>query len=104
MLFASVHAGDTVAVYTLGVDLSSAPLLDGVTFALGLITGVLSGAFGVGGAVVSTPGLRLLGVPALVAVGTTLPSILPVPRSAPPAMSASHWSTGESSPSPHRPG
>lgn len=30
-----------------------------------------------GGAVISTPGVRLLGAPALVAVGTTLPSILP---------------------------
>jgi uncharacterized membrane protein YfcA len=33
--------------------------------------------FGVGGAVVSTPAIRLLGVNAIDAVGTTLPSILP---------------------------
>jgi len=38
---------------------------------------VLSAAFGVGGAVVSTPGIRALGASAFIAVGTTLPSILP---------------------------
>ncbi len=38
---------------------------------------MLSGAFGVGGAVISTPGVRLLGASAFEAVGTTLPSILP---------------------------
>ena len=38
---------------------------------------MLSAAFGVGGAVVSTPGIRALGASAFVAVGTTLPSILP---------------------------
>lgn len=50
---------------------------DILTGAVGLLSGALSGAFGVGGAVVSTPGIRALGVPALAAVGTTLPSILP---------------------------
>lgn len=53
------------------------PLTDGLTLALGLLTGAMSAAFGVGGAVISTPGIRLLGTPALEAVGTTLPSILP---------------------------
>jgi uncharacterized membrane protein YfcA len=53
------------------------PLRDALTAVLGLFTGALSGAFGVGGAVLSTPGIRVLGVPALVAVGTTLPSIFP---------------------------
>lgn len=53
------------------------PLRDLLTAVLGVFTGALSGAFGVGGAVVSTPGIRLLGVDALVAVGTTLPSIFP---------------------------
>src|SRR5687768_5369748 len=48
-----------------------------LTVAVGLVTGVLSAAFGVGGAVVSTPAIRLLGVSAVFAVGTTLPSILP---------------------------
>lgn len=52
-------------------------LRDGLTLVVGLFTGVLSGAFGVGGAIVSTPGIRLLGVGPLVAVGTTLPAIIP---------------------------
>lgn len=38
---------------------------------------MLSGALGVGGAIISTPGIRALGVPALVAIGTTLPSVVP---------------------------
>ncbi|HVL28856.1 MAG TPA: sulfite exporter TauE/SafE family protein [Acidimicrobiales bacterium] len=50
---------------------------DALTLVLGVLTGMMSAAFGVGGAVISTPGLRLLGASALVAVGTTLPSILP---------------------------
>lgn len=48
-----------------------------LTLAIGVMTGVLSAAFGVGGAVISTPAIRLLGVTAIFAVGTTLPSILP---------------------------
>jgi hypothetical protein len=44
---------------------------------LGFVTGVLSALFGIGGAIVSNPGLRALGASPLVAVGTTLPSILP---------------------------
>lgn len=50
---------------------------DTLTVALGLLTGVMSGLFGVGGAVISTPGIRALGAPPLLAVGTTLPSIIP---------------------------
>jgi len=53
------------------------PLRDVLTAVLGFFTGVLSGAFGVGGAVLSTPGIRALGVAPIVAVGTTLPSIFP---------------------------
>ena len=53
------------------------PLRDVLTAALGVATGMLSAAFGVGGAVISTPGIRLLGVSATVAIGTTLPSVLP---------------------------
>jgi hypothetical protein len=53
------------------------PVRDALTVALGVLTGALSGMFGVGGAVVSTPGIRALGASALVAVGTTLPSIIP---------------------------
>jgi uncharacterized protein len=55
----------------------ASPLRDVLTAVLGFFTGVLSGAFGVGGAVLSTPGIRALGVAPLVAVGTTLPSIFP---------------------------
>ena len=44
---------------------------------VGLATGMLSGAFGVGGAVISTPGIRVLGASTFVAVGTTLPAIIP---------------------------
>ena len=53
------------------------PLRDGLTVLAGVATGVMSGAFGVGGAVISTPAIRLLGASAAVAVGTTLPSIIP---------------------------
>lgn len=53
------------------------PVRDLLTVLVGVATGALSGMFGVGGAVISTPGIRLLGASALVAVGTTLPSIIP---------------------------
>lgn len=53
------------------------PLRDGLTLVLGGLTGALSGLFGVGGAVISTPGIRALGATAVAAVGTTLPSIIP---------------------------
>lgn len=43
----------------------------------GLATGLLSALFGVGGAVLAQPAIRALGVPALTAVSTTLPTILP---------------------------
>lgn len=45
---------------------------------IGLAAGVLSGAFGIGGGIVTTPAIRLLlGAPALVAVGTPLAAIIP---------------------------
>ncbi len=48
------------------------------TLAIGFVSGVFSGAFGIGGGIVTTPAIRLiLGAPALVAVGTPLPVILP---------------------------
>jgi uncharacterized membrane protein YfcA len=53
------------------------PLRDLLTLLLGLVTGLLSALFGIGGAIVSNPGLRALGAAPLVAVGTTLPAILP---------------------------
>jgi uncharacterized protein len=52
-------------------------LRDALTLLLGLLTGVMSALFGVGGAMVSNPGVRALGAAPLVAVGTTLPSLLP---------------------------
>jgi uncharacterized membrane protein YfcA len=53
------------------------PLRDALTVALGFATGVLSGLFGVGGGVISQPGMRLLGVSPIVAIGTALPAIIP---------------------------
>jgi uncharacterized membrane protein YfcA len=45
---------------------------------IGLATGAASGAFGIGGALLSTPGIRwTLHAPPLIAVGTTLPVIIP---------------------------
>lgn len=44
----------------------------------GLVSGVLAGAFGVGGAILTTPAVQvLLGAPPIVAVGTPLPVIFP---------------------------
>lgn len=43
----------------------------------GLVAGVLAGMFGVGGAVVTTPAIRALGVAPILAVGSTIPAILP---------------------------
>lgn len=43
----------------------------------GLATGLLSALFGVGGAVLSQPAIRALGVPALNAISTTLPTVIP---------------------------
>ena len=48
-----------------------------LTLLVGFGAGVLSGMFGLGGAVVSTPGIRVLGASALEAIGSTLPSVLP---------------------------
>lgn len=45
---------------------------------IGLASGLASGALGIGGALLSTPGIRwLLAAPPLIAVGTTLPVIIP---------------------------
>lgn len=46
--------------------------------AIGLVAGLLSGLFGIGGGLVTTPAIRLLlGRPELIAVGTPLPVIIP---------------------------
>lgn len=50
---------------------------DALTLLAGGASGVLSGVFGVGGTVISTPAIRVLGASALFSVGTTLPSVLP---------------------------
>jgi uncharacterized membrane protein YfcA len=44
---------------------------------VGFASGILSGMFGVGGAVLTTPGIRAFGASPLEAVGSTLPAILP---------------------------
>jgi uncharacterized membrane protein YfcA len=49
-----------------------------LTFAIGVASGVLSGAFGTGGGATTTIAIRLvLGLPAIVAVATPLPVIIP---------------------------
>ncbi|MGH9273603.1 MAG: sulfite exporter TauE/SafE family protein [Acidimicrobiales bacterium] len=53
------------------------PLRDALTVVLGIGTGVLSGLFGVGGGVISQPGMRLLGLGPIAVIGTALPVIIP---------------------------
>ncbi len=53
------------------------PLRDAIAVVLGVATGVLSGLFGVGGGVISHPGMRLLGLGPLTVIGTALPVIIP---------------------------
>jgi len=47
------------------------------TLAVGFCAGVLSALLGVGGAVVTTPAVRVLGATPIEAVGSTVPAILP---------------------------
>ncbi|MGH2678913.1 MAG: sulfite exporter TauE/SafE family protein [Actinomycetota bacterium] len=50
----------------------------GIGVAIGLVAGVLSGLFGVGGGILMTPGIQvLLGAPPIVALATPLPVIFP---------------------------
>ncbi|MFL6204814.1 MAG: sulfite exporter TauE/SafE family protein [Acidimicrobiales bacterium] len=53
------------------------PLRDVITAGLGFAMGVLSGLFGVGGGVISQPGMRLLGLEPIMVIGTALPVIIP---------------------------
>src|SRR5688572_5214333 len=53
------------------------PLRDVLVVVLGFATGVLSGLFGVGGGVISQPGMRLIGLEPLLTIGTALPVIIP---------------------------
>ena len=55
----------------------SEPLQTILVLIAGFFTGLLSGMFGVGGAVVSTPAIRALGASPIEAIGSTLPSIIP---------------------------
>ena len=48
-----------------------------LTFLVGVGVGVLSALLGVGGAVVTTPAIRVLGATPILAVGSTVPAILP---------------------------
>lgn len=54
-------------------------LIEGLlAFSIGLVAGVLSGVFGVGGGIVMTPGLQtMVGTSPIVALATPLPVILP---------------------------
>ncbi len=47
------------------------------TLAIGVLAGMLSALLGIGGAVVTTPAVRLLGATPIQAVGSTVPAILP---------------------------
>lgn len=56
---------DWISLHTVGI------------VAVGAGSGVLSALAGVGGAVVSTPGIRALGASPIVSVGSTVPAIIP---------------------------
>lgn len=47
------------------------------TVAVGVVAGILSALLGVGGAVITTPAVRVLGASPIEAVGSTVPAILP---------------------------
>ncbi|HEX2192384.1 MAG TPA: sulfite exporter TauE/SafE family protein [Acidimicrobiales bacterium] len=53
-----------------------------VVSGIGLLIGVLSGLFGVGGSSLATPALALLGVPGVTAVATPLPATVPIAAAA----------------------
>jgi uncharacterized protein len=54
------------------------PVEAGIAVAIGLVSGLLAGLFGVGGGIVMTPGIQvLLGAPPIVALATPLPVIFP---------------------------
>lgn len=58
-----------------GIDVG--PLRDVVIALIGLGSGTLSGLFGVGGGVLSQPGMRAVGIEPLVVIGSALPVIIP---------------------------
>lgn len=55
----------------------SAPAVVALSVAVGFGSGVLSALLGIGGAVISTPAVRVLGATPIEAVGSTVPAILP---------------------------
>lgn len=60
------------------MDLSTADVaIAAATLAVGFLAGVLSALLGIGGAVVTTPAVRVLGATPIEAVGSTVPAILP---------------------------
>ena len=61
---------------TAPVDLSDAAVVV-LSVAVGFGSGVLSALLGIGGAVISTPAVRVLGATPIEAVGSTVPAILP---------------------------
>ncbi len=48
-----------------------------LTALVGVVTGILSGMFGIGGGVVAKPAIRALGATPIAAVASTLPAIIP---------------------------
>ena len=65
------------------------PLRDLLTLLLGFVTGVLSALFGIGGAIVSNPGLRALGAAPWSRSAPPSPRSSPGPSPAPCATAAS---------------
>jgi len=66
--------GDTVAMDSIT---AAEFAVASATLAVGFCAGVLSALLGVGGAVVTTPAVRVLGATPIEAVGSTVPAILP---------------------------
>jgi uncharacterized membrane protein YfcA len=60
-----------------GHDVGVDPIVVVGVLAVGFASGVLSGMFGVGGAVLTTPGLRILGASPIESIGSTIPAIIP---------------------------
>lgn len=56
---------------------ATAVLVIAAAVVVGFCAGVLAGMLGIGGAVISTPAVRVLGASPIEAVGTTVPAILP---------------------------
>lgn len=71
--------GDTLGVLsTLTASISGADVAVVLaTLAVGVLAGMLSALLGIGGAVVTTPAVRVLGATPIEAVGSTVPAILP---------------------------